>query len=116
MEKTSMFLVNQLHNGNFSPINNKDNILICLGIVYHEAFEIWIRYTFLQNSGIQLPPKYTLDFSVFCLHIKNINKRYFAIDRVIDMASHGCPTLNMFNMIKHHPRIFQITPKLHPLD
>jgi hypothetical protein len=36
-----------------------------LGIVRHEAFEIWICYTFLHNSGIQLPLKYTLGFSVF---------------------------------------------------
>jgi uncharacterized protein with PQ loop repeat len=52
MEKTNTFLVNQLDNGISSPINNMDNISICLGIVCHEAFEIWICYTFLQNSGI----------------------------------------------------------------
>jgi hypothetical protein len=65
MEKTSMFIVNQLDNGISNPINNTDNIPICLGIIPHEAFEIWICYTFLQNSGIQLPPKYTLGFNVF---------------------------------------------------
>jgi hypothetical protein len=46
MEKTSTLRVNQLHSGIFSPINNMDNIPICLGIVYHEAFEIWICFTF----------------------------------------------------------------------
>jgi len=60
MEKTNTLLVNQLHNGISSPINNMDNIPISLGIVYHEASEIWICYTFLWNSGIQLPPKYTV--------------------------------------------------------
>ncbi len=63
--KYNYFFVNWFHNGISNPINNTNNIPIFLGIVRHEAFEIWICYTFLHNSGIQLPLKYTLGFSVF---------------------------------------------------
>ncbi len=30
------------------------------------------------------------------------------IDRVVNMTSHGCLSLNMFYVIKHHPHILQI--------
>jgi hypothetical protein len=32
------------------------------------------------------------------------------------VTSHGCPSLNMFYMIKHHPHISQIITWLHLLD
>jgi len=32
------------------------------------------------------------------------------------MANHGRPTLNIFDVIKHHPRVFQVIPKLYPFD
>jgi hypothetical protein len=92
-----------------------DNILICLGTIYHEPFEIWICDTFFQNNGIQVLQKDTLGSNVVQLHVADNNKHYFVIDKVIDMASHGHPTLNTFDMIKHHPQIFQITPRLHSL-
>jgi hypothetical protein len=41
------------------------------------------------------------------------NIHYFVVDRVIDMASHSRLALNKFDMIKHHPRILQITLRLH---
>jgi hypothetical protein len=59
MENTSSFLVNHLHNGIFAPINDTNNIPICLGTSCHEPFEIGICYNFLQNNYIQLLPKYT---------------------------------------------------------
>ncbi len=57
MENTNTLLVNQLHNGISSPINNMDNIPISLGIVYHEAFEFGfvtpffgiVAFSFLQS-------------------------------------------------------------------
>jgi len=59
MKKPSSFLVNHIHNEIFSPINNMDNILICLGTIYHEHFEIGICYIFFQNSYAKLRPQYT---------------------------------------------------------
>jgi hypothetical protein len=60
MEKTILLLINHLHNGICTPINDTNNIPIFLGIIYHEAFEIGICYTFLQDNYIQLLPKYRL--------------------------------------------------------
>jgi hypothetical protein len=40
----------------------------------------------------------------------------FTIDWVIDVISHGCPSLNTFYVIKHHPHILQIITWLHWLN
>jgi hypothetical protein len=52
LEKTSSLLVNHVHSGISTPINNTNNIPICLGIVYHEPLEIGICYIFLPNNCI----------------------------------------------------------------
>jgi hypothetical protein len=109
MEKTSLFLVNHLHSGISTLVNDTNNILICLGTIYHEPLEIEICYIFFQNSYIQLLPKYTLGFRVFKLHIANNNRHYFVIDRVIDMASHSHLALNTFDMIKPPPGCIRFT-------
>jgi hypothetical protein len=31
------------------------------------------------------------------------------------MASHGCLLLDTLHMVEHHPRVFKITTRLHPL-
>lgn len=99
-----------------SLVNNINNIPIFLGIICHEPLEIEICYTFIYNNCIQLPPNNTLGFHILSLHVVDSNKHYFVVDQVIDMASHSCPTLNMFDMIKHHIGILQITPELHLFD
>jgi hypothetical protein len=92
MKKPSWFVVNHIYNEISSPINNMNNIPICLGTIYHEPFEIGICYTFLQNNCFQLHPQYTLGFCVLWLHVVDINGHYFIVDQVINMASHGNPT------------------------
>lgn len=52
MEKTSLFLVNHLHNGISTLRNDIISIPICLGTICHEPFEIGISYTFLQEGCI----------------------------------------------------------------
>lgn len=100
--KISSLLVNHFHNEISS--NNINNIPICLGIICHEPLEFGICYTFLCNSCVQFPPNNTLGFHVLSLHVVDSNRHYF----VIDMASHNRPTLNTFDMIKHHIGILQV--------
>jgi len=59
MEETNLFLVNYFHIGIYTPINDMNNIPICLGTICHEPLGIGICYTFLQDNYIQLLPKYT---------------------------------------------------------
>ncbi len=57
-----------------------------------------------------------LNFCVLRLHVINCNHHDLIIDWVINVTSHGRPSLNMFYMIKHHPHILEVITRLHPLD
>jgi hypothetical protein len=105
MEQVGPLFVNHFHRRISSPINNAI-ILICLHTICHEPFEN--KQTFPFNNCIQFFPHNTLNFSVLELHITNRNHHDLVIDRVINMISHGRPSLNTLYVIKHHPRILKI--------
>jgi hypothetical protein len=52
MEKTHLLFVNHLHQRISNPINNANNILICLSIICHEPFENGCIQPFLINNYI----------------------------------------------------------------
>jgi hypothetical protein len=114
MEKTRLFFVNHLHH-RISPINNVNNIIICLGIICHEPFENGHIQPFIFNNCIHLPPDNTLCFSVLKLHVIDCNC-HDLIDRVINVTNHSRPSLNTLYVIKHHRNILQIITKLHSLN
>ncbi len=103
MEKTCSFFVNHLHYRISSPINNVDNILVCLRTICHEPLENGRTQPFFFNN--HLPPYNALSFYVLRLHVIDHNCHDLTIDRVINVTCHGYPSLNMFYVIKHHPRI-----------
>ena len=49
------------------------------------------------------------------MHISYSDGHNVAIGGAIDMASHGCPLLDTLHMVEHHPCVFEITTRLHPL-
>jgi hypothetical protein len=69
MEKTHLLFVNHVHHRISSPINNANNILICLGTICHEPFENGCIQPFFFNNCVQLPPDNALCFNVLKLHV-----------------------------------------------
>ncbi len=62
MGKTRPLFVNHLHYRISSPINNLNNILVCLHTIHHKPLENGRTQPFLFNNYIQLPPKNALNF------------------------------------------------------
>ena len=53
-------------------------------------------------------------FEYVCNIVGIGNGQHSLISRVIDMAGHFCPTVDMFDMIGHDPCMLKIAAKLHP--
>jgi hypothetical protein len=68
-----------------------------------------------RYNNIEILPEDTLSYSIFRVHVTYGNGYNAAVDGVIDMASHGCLLLDTLHMVEHHPRVFKITTRLHPL-
>jgi hypothetical protein len=64
-----MFFINHLDNGIPKTINNFDSILIFLGSICHESFEVWFKIPVLEHCVVHD----LLCFSVFRLHVVNYN-------------------------------------------
>jgi hypothetical protein len=94
MEKIGSLFVNHFHHRISSPINNVNNIPICLCTIHHEPLENKHTQPFLFNNYIQLFPKNALSFRVLKLHVIKHNCHDLTIDRVINMIGHGRPSLN----------------------
>jgi len=96
MEKTHSFFINHFHRKIFNPINNVNIILVCLRTIHHEPFENKHTQPFFLNNYVQLPPENALNFHVFRLHVTDCNRHHLTIDWVVNVTSHGHPSLNMF--------------------
>jgi hypothetical protein len=115
MEQEITFYVNHIHIEMFIPINNFDDIPICLCIVCHESFEINVD-TIHEHDLVKHCQQDILGFYKLWLHVVNNNGHEFIVSQVVNMTCHSGPSLHVHDMIDHHPRILQITTKLHALD
>ncbi len=113
MEQTCTFFVHHPYSGIPKTINNSNNILICLCIIHHESLKVGFNIPVFEHCAIELCPHDLLCFGVFRLHVTNYNGHHFAISWIINMTDHGCPTNDSLHMVKHDPRVFQITFKVH---
>jgi hypothetical protein len=105
MEQTCTLFVNHPNNGIPKNVKNSNNILVCLGTVRHESFEVWFRVHVFEHCVVELCLHDLLLLNVFKLHFTNCNGYNFAISQIINMASRCCPTSDMFNMAKHDPKV-----------
>ncbi len=112
VEQTCLFFVHHAYNDIPKTINNSDNILICLHIVHHESLKVGFNILVFEHYTIEFCPHNLLCFGVFKLHVTNYNGHHFAIFQIINMIGHGCPTSDLFHMVKRDPRVFKITFEL----
>jgi len=93
-------------------VNDSNNILICLRIVYHESFEIWLGKPLFDHCVVTLS---TWSIVFWCLHIAchKLQLSWFGICYIkYNMANYCCLADNVLDMVKHNPNILQISPML----
>jgi hypothetical protein len=113
MEQTCILFVNHPNNGIPKIINIYDNIIICLGDVCHESFEVWFKILMFEHLQLNcVHMKFCALASLNNLHVTNYNGHDFAISQIINMASHRCPIGDALDMVKHVLRVLQIAPGL----
>ncbi len=108
MEKIGLCFVKHLDYRIYSPINNVNNIPVCLHTICREPFENGYTQPFSLNNSIQLPPQNAFNFCVLGFHVKNHNCHDLTIDQVVNVTCHGRPSLNTLYVIEHHPHILEI--------
>ena len=99
-----------------SAIESLDGIPVGLHIVCHEAFKVGLLHTISLHHLIQFSPHDTLDLHVLGLLVTYSNGHDLAIRCIVYMARHCSPLLDTLDMVKHKPRILQISSWLHALD
>ena len=117
IEEASPFLVLHGNHGITTTENHPDSILVCLRTIYHESLEFRLWNTVPYHNIIYILPKYYLRSNIILwLHIADRNSHDSTISGAVDVASHGCPMLDTHDVIKHDPRMFQISSRLHSID
>jgi len=71
MEKSSSLLVNHLYYGISIPVNDTNNIPICLGTTYHKPFEIGICYIFSKKLHFT-STKINIHYETFTMRKKSV--------------------------------------------
>jgi hypothetical protein len=99
-----------------TAINDSDSIPIGLGTVCHEAFEVGILHAVLSHEIVEFSPHDTLDLCVLRLHVTYGNGHDLAIRCIVHVTRHCGPFLDTLDMVKHDPRILEISSWLHVLD
>ncbi len=110
MEKTCPLFVNHLDHKISSFINNPNNIPVCLHTICHKPFKHKCTQPFLLTNYLQCHLQHALNFHVLGLHVTNCNHHDLIIDRVINVISHGHPSLNSLYVIKHHHTFCRLAP------
>jgi hypothetical protein len=99
-----------------TTIDDSDSIPIGFYIVCHEAFEVGILHVVFSHEIVELSPHDALDLCVLRLHVTYGNGHDLAIRCIVHMTCHSGPLLDTLDMVKHEPRILEISSWLHVLD
>jgi hypothetical protein len=99
-----------------TAIDNSDNIPVGLRTVCHEAFKNGLLHAISLHHLVEFSPHDTLDLCVLRLHVTYGDGHDLAIRCIVHMARHCGLLLDMLDMVKHKPRVLQISSWLHALD
>ena len=94
-------------------MNNPNYIPVGFYAICHKALKIGIRDSVPSHDMIEVFPEKYLSILVLGLEVATSTGHDVLIHPVVDMASHGRPTGDPLDMIKHDPCILKITTKLH---
>lgn len=98
--------------------NLPHDILICLGIVYHNTLEAHNCHPIVCHDIFQIFLKKILQCNILKLHVTTCNHEHFAVLGILYIACHCNP---LYHVLKHFLRVSHITSlldmfhKLHPI-
>jgi hypothetical protein len=98
-----------------TAIDGSDSIPISLCTVHHEAFEVGILDAILCHEIVEFSPHNILDLYVLRLHVTYGDGHDLAIHYIVHMTRHCGPLFNTLDMVKHEPRVLEISSWLHAL-
>jgi hypothetical protein len=116
VEETSALLVLYGDLWVTTAIDDLDSIPIGLCTFRHEALEVGIFPAVISHEIVEFSPHDTLDLRVLRLHVTYGNSHDLAIRCIIHVTHHSRPLMDTLDMVKHEPRILQISSWLHALD
>ena len=98
------------------PINNLHGIPIGLCTVYHEAFEVGLGDSMAGLDVVEVVPEKHLSIIVFGLKVTASDGHDAHVCYIVNVACHGCPLGDSFDMVGHDPNMPEIPTWLHVLD
>jgi hypothetical protein len=82
----------------------------------YKAFEVWLLHALLLHEFVEFFLHNALDLCVYQLHVTHGNGHDLAVHCIVHVTRHCGPCLDTLDMVKHEPRVFQISSWLHALD
>ena len=98
------------------PIDNVHGIPIGLRTLSHESFEVWFGKTMPGHNVVEIMPEQYLSILVLRLEVTASNGHDALVGPVVNIASHGGPPGDAFDMVGHDPSMLEITARLHALN
>jgi hypothetical protein len=98
------------------PVDNPDDIPIGLRTVRHESFEMRLGNSMPSHDVVEVVPKQHLSILVLRLEVAASNSHHALVGPVVNVAGHGGPLGDAFDMVGHDPSMLEITARLHALN
>jgi hypothetical protein len=98
------------------PVDNSDGIPIGLSTVSHESFEVRLGNSMPSHDVIEVVPEQHLSIFVLRLEVAASDGHDALVGSVVNVASHGGPLCDAFDMVGHDPSMLEITARLHALN
>jgi hypothetical protein len=105
--------------GNFRisrPVDNPDGIPIGLRTVSHESFEVRLGNSMPSHDVVEVVPEQHLSILVLRLEVAASDGHDALVGPVVNVAGHGGPLGDSFDMVGHDPSMLEITARLHALN
>jgi len=113
VEEASPFAASDFDSGVPGAVDNANGIPVCLSTVRHEALEVWVGNLVAGHDLVEITPKEDLSILIFGLEVTTCNSHDTLVCTVIDVAGHGGPLGDTFDVVGHHPSILKIPSGLH---
>ena len=98
------------------PIDNPDGIPIGLRTVSHESFEVRLGDSMPSHDVVEVVPEQHLSILVLRLEVAASDGHDALVGSVVNVAGHGGPLGDAFDMVGHDPSMLEITARLHAFN
>jgi hypothetical protein len=98
------------------PVDNYDGIPIGLSTVSHESFEVRLGNSMHSHDVVEVVPEQYLSILVLRSEVAASDGHDALIGTIVNVAGHGGPLGDAFDMVGHDPNMLEITARLHTFN